>query len=97
MNAQEITHRLQNALPTLRQTYGVCDLWLFGSYVQARQTPNSDVDILVTFNNSRLSLVEFIQLEQELSALLDRKVDLVERDMLRPTVGQQVLQEAVIV
>lgn len=97
MNTQEITRRLQNALPILRQTYGVRDLWLFGSYVKAKQTSNSDIDILVTFDNPRLSLVEFIQLEQELAVLLDRKVDLVERNMLKPTISQYVLQEAVMV
>ena len=95
MNAQEITDRLQTILPDLRREYGVRDLWLFGSYVRAEQTPNSDVDILVTFDNPNLSLIEFIQLEQELTAVLGIKVDLVERDMLKTTIGQNIRQEAV--
>lgn len=95
MNAQEITQRLQALLPDLRQQYGVRELWLFGSYVRAEQTADSDVDILVTFDNPRLSLIEFIQLEQQLAAALGIKVDLVEREMLKPTIGKNILQEAV--
>ena len=95
MNAQEITQRLQALLPDLRQQYGVRELWLFGSYVRAEQTADSDVDILVTFDNPHLSLIEFIQLEQQLAAALGIKVDLVEREMLKPTLSQNILQEAV--
>jgi hypothetical protein len=95
MNSQEITRRIQAILPDLRQQYGVSDLWFFGSYVRSEQTPKSDVDILVTFDNPRLSLIEFIQLEQHLSAVLGINVDLVERDMLKPTIGENILDEAV--
>lgn len=95
MNAQEITQRLQALLPDLRQQYGVRELWLFGSYVRAEQTAESDVDILVTFDNPHLSLIEFIQLEQQLAAALGIKVDLVEREMLKPTIGKNILQEAI--
>jgi hypothetical protein len=95
MDAQEITNRLQTMLPDLRRDYGVRDLWLFGSYIRAEQTPNSDVDILVTFDNADLSLIEFIQLEQHLTAVLGIKVDLVERELLKPTIGQNILREAV--
>lgn len=95
MNAQEITQRLQAMLPDLRQQYGVRELWLFGSYVRAEQTADSDVDILVTFDNPRLSLIEFIQLEQQLAAALGIKVDLVERGMLKPAIGKNILQEAI--
>lgn len=97
MDSQEITRRLQVMLPELRQEYGVSDLWLFGSYVRSEQTSNSDVDILVTFDNPHLSLIEFIKLEQQLSAVLGIKVDLVERDMLKSTIGQNILQEAVAI
>ena len=83
MNSQEIATRLQTILPEIRQEYGVRDLWLFGSYVRSEQTNTSDVDILVTFDNPHLSLIEFIQLEQKLTSLLGVKVDLVERDSLK--------------
>ncbi len=93
----EITAVLQQHLPNLRQRYGVRNLWLFGSYVRAEQTENSDLDILVSFDNPRLSLIQFIQLELELSKLLGMKVDLVEREGLKPAIGQYVIEESVAV
>lgn len=97
MDAQEIVSRIRTILPDLRQAYHVSNLWLFGSYVHAKQTSQSDIDILVAFDNPNLSLIEFIQLEQNLTAVLGVKVDLVERDMLKPTIGKHILQQAVVI
>jgi uncharacterized protein len=93
----EITAVLQQHLPDLRQRYGVRNLWLFGSYVRAEQTENNDLVVLVSFDNPRLSLIQFIQLELELSKLLDMKVDLVERKGLKPTIGEYFIEESVAV
>jgi uncharacterized protein len=91
------TDTLHAALPDLRQRYGLRDVWLFGSVVRGEASPGSDLDVLVTFDNQHLSLLEFIQLEQELSDLLQVKVDLIERDTLKPTIGQEILREAIAV
>ncbi|MBE2219922.1 MAG: nucleotidyltransferase family protein [Anaerolineae bacterium] len=91
------TNILQASLPDLRQRYGLSAVWLFGSVVRGEASPDSDLDVLVTFDNQHLSLLEFIQLEQELSDLLQVKVDLIERDTLKPTIGQEILREAIAV
>lgn len=88
------SERLRAILPQLREQYGVQDLWLFDSYVRAEQQDVSDLDVLVSFENPHLSLIEFIQLEQQISELLGVRVDLVERETLKPEIGQCVLQEA---
>lgn len=88
------SEQIRTVLPELRQQYGVKDLWLFGSYVRSEQNEVSDLDILVSFENPNLSLIEFIQLEQKLSDLLGVRVDLVEKETLKPGIGQRVLQEA---
>lgn len=90
-----LSKQIRTILPELRQRYGVKDLWLFGSYVRAEQHEVSDLDVLVSFENPHLSLIEFIQLEQKLSDLLGVRVDLVEKETLKPGIGQRVLQEAV--
>jgi uncharacterized protein len=91
---ENFSDQIRTALPELRQQYGVKDLWLFGSYVRAEQNEVSDLDVLVSFENPNLSLIEFIQLEQKLSELLGVRVDLVEKETLKPGIGQRVLQEA---
>jgi predicted nucleotidyltransferase len=91
---ENFSEQIRAVLPELRQQYGIQDLWLFGSYVRAEQHEVSDLDVLVSFENPNLSLIEFIQLEQKLSELLGVRVDLVEKETLRPGIGQRVLQEA---
>ncbi|MAT95657.1 MAG: nucleotidyltransferase [Anaerolineaceae bacterium] len=91
---ENFSEQIRTVLPELRQQYGVKDLWLFGSYVRAEQHEVSDLDVLVSFENPHLSLIEFIQLEQRLSDLLGVRVDLVEKETLKPGIGQRVLKEA---
>lgn len=69
-----ILHQLK---PELSQKYAVDTLGLFGSIVRDDFTPDSDIDIIVTFN--RPVGIEFIDLANELEEKLKRKVDLVSR------------------
>lgn len=92
---ETIRQVLRELLPELRDRYGVMSLGIFGSYVRGEQTPDSDLDILVEFDERPLTLLQFIALEYELSNRLQMKVDLVEKSILKPTLGQRILQEVV--
>ena len=50
-------------------------LWVFGSCARKAERHDSDVDLLVKFGGE-IGLVEYVQLERELSQLLGRKVEL---------------------
>jgi predicted nucleotidyltransferase len=88
---------LKTHIPELRKKYSVQSLGIFGSYLRNEQGQNSDLDILVELNNSSLSLVGYIELENFLSDMLGVKVDLVEKDALRPQIGQHILNHVVYV
>jgi predicted nucleotidyltransferase len=56
------------------------ELALFGSVLREDFRPDSDVDVLVTFEqDTRWSLLDMVDMEEELTEILGRKVDLVER------------------
>jgi predicted nucleotidyltransferase len=58
----------------------VTELALFGSALRGDLRPDSDVDILVSFApEAGWSLFDLVVMENELEAILDREVDLVER------------------
>lgn len=86
-----VLHRL---LPALSARYGVRDLWVFGSYARRAQQADSDIDILVTFEEPP-GLLRYLELENELSDLLGVRVDLVMREALRPDIGEHVLREVI--
>src|SRR3970282_806159 len=89
-----LRQQLQAHLPELAQHYRVKSLGLFGSYVRHEQTPQSDLDVLVEFDEPP-SLFQFIRLEQRLSDVLRVKVDLVMKDSLKPAIGRHILREVV--
>jgi len=89
-----ITGMLRQHLPSLAENYHVTSLGVFGSYVRRQQSPQSDLDVLVVFDQQP-SLLKFIELENYLTDLLGIKVDLVMRDALKPAIGKQILSEVV--
>lgn len=84
---------LQAHLSELRDQYGVRALWIFGSHVRGEQYKTSDLDVLVEFERAP-SLFEFVRLERHLGKLLKKKVDLVMKSALKPTIGRHILKEA---
>jgi predicted nucleotidyltransferase len=72
---------------------GVKSLKLFGSVVRGEARPESDIDILVEFIRP-VGLLAFVRLKQRLAELLDRPVDLVTPEALKPMLRDGILLEA---
>jgi len=84
-----------DALAAVCARYRVRELALFGSAARGDARPDSDVDLLVVFEDeARVSLFTLIDLQAELSTLFNRPVDLVPKDGLKPVLRQEVLAEA---
>lgn len=80
----------------LAEKYKVKEIGLFGSYVRGEQRKRSDVDILVEFQKVP-DLFKFIELEMYLERILKKKVDLVEKNGLRPRLKDIILSQVVYV
>ena len=96
MSLDEIKKILRGYKSVLKDKYHVNTLGIFGSYVRDEQAEDSDLDILVDFT-APISLFEFIDIEEELSKLLNVKVDLVSRNALKPYIGKRILNEVQLV
>lgn len=83
MNLETLYQRLGISpaqLAEFCQRSHIVELALFGSILRDDFRPDSDIDMLVTFDpHSKISLMGFIGLEAELEDLLHRKVDLVSK------------------
>lgn len=75
------------------KTQPVLKAWLFGSFARGEETPLSDVDLLVQYNEGGISLLKHAAMLNELERILDRPVDLVEEGTLRPRINDSVNQE----
>jgi uncharacterized protein len=69
-------------------------LAIFGSALRDDFGPDSDVDVLVEFEPGHVPGLAFFGIEQELSAILGRKVDLNTAGFLSPEIREVVLKEA---
>ncbi|MFP3090606.1 nucleotidyltransferase family protein [Treponema sp. TIM-1] len=64
--------------------YYINELSIFGSSLRDDFNQNSDIDILVSFyEKSNITLFDIIDLENEFSKILNREVDIVEKEALK--------------
>ncbi|MGH8297239.1 MAG: nucleotidyltransferase family protein [Steroidobacteraceae bacterium] len=90
----KVLQRLTRSKPTLAARYGVVDLALFGSTVRDTARPDSDIDILVSFDGPATS-ARYFGVQFFLEDLLDRPVDLVTQKALRAELRPYVERDAV--
>lgn len=75
---------------------GILRLSLFGSTARGDDRPDSDIDLLAAFDDTRrISLLDLVGMEAQLSRMLGRTVELVEEGTLKPRVQKNVEAEAV--
>jgi hypothetical protein len=62
----------------------ITEMSVFGSVVREDFRPDSDIDVLVSFEaGASWSLLDLVTIQEELAALLGRSVDLIEEAALR--------------
>jgi uncharacterized protein len=79
------------------QRYRIRRLALFGSVLQDDFRPDSDVDMLVEFEPGTKVGYSFIDMQEELSAMLGRQVDLNTPAFLSRHFRQRVLDTAQVI
>jgi predicted nucleotidyltransferase len=74
---------LPEGLSDFCQRWKISELALFGSVLRRDFRPDSDVDVLATFEEgARWSLFDLVRMQNELENLFGRQVDLVERNAI---------------
>jgi predicted nucleotidyltransferase len=70
----------------------VTELSLFGSVLRDDFGPESDVDVLVSFQpDAPWSLYDWVQMMDELKEIFGREVDLVEREAIRNPIRRRTI------
>lgn len=80
MSTQTMTRKIAEYF----ETQPVVRAWLFGSYARGEETPDSDVDVLVTYDEDGISLLKHAAMIVDLEEKLKRPVDIVEEGTLLP-------------
>ncbi len=89
---------LEKNLAEICRKNNIVFLAVFGSFVRGEQNSKSDIDIAIEFNKSkRKTLVDLIRLEDELSGIFKRKVDLGIFSSLNPYIVEDVKKEMLVI
>lgn len=89
LNLEDIKNRIKPIL----QKFGINKAGIFGSVARGESMVN-DVDILVQID-LKISLLDFISIQQEIEDELGIKVDLVEYSSIKTALRDDILQEEV--
>ena len=92
---KEVIAKLQDNKPLLLDKYPIRSLAIFGSHARNEQAEDSDLDILVEFDE-KIGL-QFIDLADELELLLGRRIDLMSKGGIKEKYFQNIKQDLIYV
>jgi predicted nucleotidyltransferase len=95
-STEDIPTRLVQLKPQLEREYPISELGIFGSYARGEQRSDSDLDVLVAFDQP-VTLFDLVRLENELTDELGVEVDLVTKDSLKLRIEARVTDDLVYV
>ena len=80
---------IQHVVNSLKTAYALRTVDIFGSYAEGRATPQSDLDLLVEFDEPSVSLIRLNALKYDLEDALGLPVDVIHAplpadSMIRP-------------
>ena len=95
--AQILDYLLANK-QNISQRYQLKKLGIFGSYARNEQTPDSDLDLLVEFEENTSDLTEKKEfLRKEIQSVFQIPIDICREKYIKPIFRQQILTDAIYV
>ena len=95
MDRQAIIARLRENEAALR-AHGVAHAALFGSRARGDARPDSDTDIVIEIDpEAPVGVYEYVRIKEYIANLFDGKVDVVDREGLKPYVRPAATSDAI--
>jgi predicted nucleotidyltransferase len=98
INQDQILKYLSENKRDISQKYHLTKLGIFGSYARNEQTPESDLDLLVEFEENTPDLTDKKEyLREEIRTVFNLQVDVCREKYIKPIFRQQILTDAIYV
>jgi len=91
----DVVRTLREHKPVVRQKFGVKRIGIFGSFVRGEEREDSDLDVLVVFEEGQKTFDNYMDLKFYLEDLFGREVDLVTEKALKRQLKDIIMKEVV--
>lgn len=88
--------KLYSEIVDFLKSKGATKIAVFGSYVRDEETPESDIDVMVTLPDD-ISLMKFVRIERELSVKIGKRVELLTEEYISPYLIKSIRSEMKII
>ena len=96
-----LSKNVQKMIPKIQQylaSQPIEKAWLFGSCSRGEETPKSDVDLLVRYQDSdSMSLFDISRITVNLKKIIKRPIDLIEEDYLLPFASKSANRDKILI
>ena len=80
----------ENEIQKICEEEDISVMGVFGSVARGDERTDSDIDIIIEYNHNDKSLFDLIRLEDRLSKLFNREVDLLTENSIKPYIVDNV-------
>jgi predicted nucleotidyltransferase len=96
LGINELLQDQRSQIIAIAKKHGAYNVRVFGSVARKEATPESDIDFLVDYDLGKITPWFPAGLIIDLEQLLNRKVDIATVDMLKESIRDRVLHEAIV-
>ena len=98
LTKSEILNKLSDLKPILHREYSVRQIGLFGSFSNDSYTEDSDIDLLVEFENNVSDLYTIKnKIREEIQNQFNRPVDICREKYIKPIFKEQIISDTIYV
>jgi predicted nucleotidyltransferase len=96
MAGRTLKKKIQESIVSILTRYDAERIAIFGSYARGEALKHSDIDILVRFARPK-SLIQIVQIEDEIRKSIHMKVDLVTEKAVSPHLAGTIHRDEVVI
>lgn len=97
ISQQDILNILKNYKDEFIRNFKINSIGLFGSYARNEQEEESDIDLIVEFQEGQLNYDNFFNLVDYLEGIFNCKVDVIPKHSIRPELKKHIFPEIKLV